>query len=320
MGDPSGVGPVIIAKALPPLKGEAEFVIIGDKRVFNRATDCRLRPTGVPSEVEGPIADYHFIDLNNVSHKNFQFGKLKAEYGRASIAYLDTALDLIRQKEIDCLVTCPISKEAVAKSGLHNFRGHTDYLAERTNTKEFVMMLLNKSLRFSLVTRHIPLGLVSRRLSSQAINRTIEITFAALRDLFSIRNPRLVVCGVNPHASDNGLIGEEENMLIKPTLKRLRRRFRFLDGPLPADIAILRAALRDYDCVIALYHDQALIPLKLSGGLSGVNMTLGLPFVRTSPLHGVAFDVATRAEKADASSLVESIRLAIKCTSSRKNI
>jgi 4-hydroxythreonine-4-phosphate dehydrogenase len=308
MGDPSGIGPAIIAKALPKVQKIAEFVVIGDRWVFDRSGHKNTRTQG----------HMKFIDLNNVTHKNFEFGRVKAEYGRASIEYLDKALELIKKKEIDCLVTCPISKDAINKSGFR-FLGATEYLAKHTHTKDFLMMLLNRYLKFSLVTRHIPLEDVPASLSEDKISRAILLTYNALKKFFLIRSPRIVVCALNPHASDCGLIGNQENKVIIPALRCFKKTIKTLDGPLPSDSAILKAKQGKYDAVIAMYHDQALIPLKLSGGLSGVNMTLGLPFVRTSPLHGTAFDIAKRPSLIKPDSLIEAIRLALKCGSNLKN-
>jgi 4-hydroxythreonine-4-phosphate dehydrogenase len=306
MGDPSGIGPTILTKALLELKGLAEFVVIGDGRVFSRVQGSRFK-----------VQSVKFIDLNNVKQKTFEFGKIKAEYGRASIEYLDKALELIRDIKIDCLVTCPISKEAIHKANF-SYSGHTEYLAEKTHCKDLVMMLLNRHIRLSLVTRHIPLSRVSKALDQETLKKTILITHSALRRLFLIKNPRLVVCGLNPHASDNGVVGDEENRVIKPLLQKLKNKIRVLDGPLSSDIAIARAYSGSYDAVIALYHDQALIPLKLLNGNSGVNITLGLNVVRTSPLHGTAFDAAGDFRRADPRSLIEAIRLSIKCTLNQK--
>ncbi|MDP3731995.1 MAG: 4-hydroxythreonine-4-phosphate dehydrogenase PdxA [Candidatus Omnitrophota bacterium] len=331
MGDPAGIGPEIIPKALKKLKGLANFVIIGDKWVF-----------GQLSAISYQLSALKFIDLNNVPHKNFKFGKIKAEYGKASVEYIDKAIELIKNKQIDCLVTCPISKEAVSLAGFDNFTGHTEYLSARTNTKYFAMMLLNRKLKFSLVTGHIPLKDVPSKLDTDKIYKTVLLAYRSLKQLFLIKNPRMAVCGLNPHASDNGLLGEEENKIIKPALKRLRLRLRDIDGTLSADVAVLKAAQKKYDCIIAMYHDQALIPLKLSDEYAGVNLTLGLPFIRTSPLHGTAFDISGRFNTprpegcgfrprsipplrtpdfspgglhlANATSLIEAIKLAVRCT------
>ncbi|MDD5348157.1 MAG: 4-hydroxythreonine-4-phosphate dehydrogenase PdxA, partial [Candidatus Omnitrophica bacterium] len=165
--------------------------------------------------------------------------------------------------------------------------------------------------------RHIALREVPRRITPEAIRHTVQVTAGSLRELFGIRVPRLVVCGINPHGSDNGVIGSEENEVIRPAVRVLKKRFPAIDGPLGADVAIARALQKKYDCVIAMYHDQALIPLKVLGDESGVNMTLGLGFVRTSPLHGTAFDIAGKA-KADPSSLVAAISFAIRCCQNQK--
>lgn len=315
MGDPSGIGPAITLKAIRKLRGLADFVVIGDEWVLNRIS--HIAPC-LPEQVRYRISGAHLVDLKNVSHKNFSFGKIRAEYGRASIEYLDKALELIKNRQIDCLVTCPISKEAVNLAGLTGFSGHTEYLAKHSGTKNFVMMLLNRHLKISLVTRHIPLKSVSRSLDKDKLYKNIYITHQALKKLFAIKNPRIVVCGLNPHASDNGLMGNEENQIIKPVLKKLKRLIKYIDGPLPADVAIKRAREKRYDCVIAMYHDQALIPLKLLGDRTGVNITLGLSFIRTSPLHGTAFDIAAKFSLVDPASLIEAIKLAVRCTQNLK--
>ncbi|MEI6631258.1 MAG: 4-hydroxythreonine-4-phosphate dehydrogenase PdxA [bacterium] len=304
MGDPSGVGPEIVAAALKGVKGKAEFIVIGDRWVFKKAKVDILE-------------EHKFIDLANVRRRNFRFGRIKAEYGRASIEYLERALELIKDKELDCLVTGPISKESINRAGF-KFRGHTEYLVRRTQSKNFAMMLLNNRLKFSLVTRHIPIAKVPYALKREGLYITASLTHWALKKLFLINRPRIVVCGLNPHASDNGLIGGEENEIIKPALSAIRKSFPNVYGPLPADIAIARTAQGSYDCVIAMYHDQALIPLKLTSAESGVNITLGLPFVRTSPLHGTAFDIAGK-DLARPDSLIAAINLAITCSINLKN-
>ena len=283
IGDPSGIGPYITAKAVERLERLAEFIVIGDGWVFEKAKSKKQK-----------AKNYRFIDLKNVEEKNFKFGQVRAEYGKASIEYLDKALELIKSKEIDCIVTCPISKEAINLAG-YKYSGHTEYFSHKTGVNDSVMMLLNSRLKISLVTRHSPLARVTSELTEEKIYKTILLTRRSLKELFFLKKPRLVVCGVNPHASDNGLIGSEENNTVKPALRRLAAiadSGSIIDGPLSADVAITRAAQGEYDCVIAMYHDQALIPLKLTDDKNGVNITLGLDFVRTSPLHGTAFDIA----------------------------
>jgi 4-hydroxythreonine-4-phosphate dehydrogenase len=218
------------------------------------------------------------------------------------------------------MVTCPVSKEAIDSGGISGFRGQTEYLAASTRTKDFLMLLLNGSLRFSLLTRHMPLKDVPSGLTEGNIYRTIILTHRYIKQLFSIRRPRLAVCGLNPHASDNGLLGQEENDIIGPAVERAEKKAGGISGPLPADSAAFKAAQGLYDCVVAIYHDQALIPLKMFRAYGGVNITAGLPFVRCSPLHGTAFDIAAKPKLARPDSLIEAARLAIKCSLSlRKN-
>lgn len=303
IGDPSGIGPGISASALVGLKGLADFTVIGDEGVLSLTGGYRdLKKSGA-----------RIVDLANVRAKGFSFGRVSAEYGRASMEYLDAALALIKSKQIDCLVTCPISKEAINKAGF-NFSGHTEYLSLRTHAKDTVMMLLNGDLRISLVTRHIPLECVPRKLSQDLVIKTVFLTYQALKKMFSLGKPSVAVCGLNPHASDHGIIGDEEKKIIEPALRQLRKKGVLADGPFSADVAIAKANQGRYAAAVAMYHDQALIPLKLAGDYLGVNLTLGLPFVRTSPLHGTAFDIAAAAGSANPASLKEAIKLAVKCT------
>lgn len=313
VGDPSGIGPAITLKAIAELGDFVEFSVISDAWVLKKAQG--LLPVRQAEKLKA--LNFKLFDLNNVDHRNFSFGKIRAEYGRASVDYLDKALDFIRAKMIDCLVTCPISKEAINLAGIR-YSGHTEYFSKQLNCNNAVMMLLNKYLKFSLVTRHIPLKNVALKLDQEGICTVIKITYSALKKLFAMANPRIAVCALNPHASDNGLIGSEEKSIISPALKRIKSSSGISAVLLPADIAIKKALLKEYDCLIALYHDQALIPLKLSGQDSGVNLTLGLPFIRTSALHGTAFDIAANPKAADPDSLIAAIKLAVRCTQNLK--
>lgn len=305
IGDPSGIGPTIILKALEGIKVRADFTVIGDSCAIKNAPGPRnaIRRAG-------------FIDLKNVNPRTFRLGRITAEYGRASVGYLDKAMELLRRGDIDAVVTCPISKEAIGLAGYRYF-GHTEYLKEKSGSSYVVMMLLNRCLRFSLLTRHAPIKKLASLINAEDLNRHIEMTYAALVELFSISTPRIVVCGLNPHASDNGVIGSEENGIIKPALIGIREKYEGICGPLPADSAIASLLKRKFDCAVAMYHDQALIPLRLSGINTGVNITLGLPFIRTSPLHGTAFDIAPEGS-ADSSSLEAAIKLAIKCALNKR--
>ena len=311
IGDPAGIGPAITLRALKILKAKVDFTVIGSSFVLAKAAKL-LKITPAPVKL---------IDLNNVKEKNFNFGSLNAQNGRACMEYLDVALELLKKNKIDCLVTCPISKAAINLAGAR-FSGHTEYLGKRTGCQDLVMLLINDKLKFSLVTRHIRLRDVSRMLTQKKLENNILNTVEGLKNLFLIKKPRLVICGVNPHASDSGVIGTEEQEIIVPVIKNLNKKLNgaTIGGVLAADVAIWQAAQGKFDCVIAAYHDQALIALKLTGFDSGVNLTLGLPFVRTSPLHGVAFDIARKPALANPRSLMAAIKLAIKCTLNQKKV
>lgn len=302
IGDPSGIGPAITVKALNKLAGRADFVVIGDCRVLERIKGFR-------SLLKNKVK---IVDLNNVSRKGFRFGEIRQDYGKASIEYLDKSLKLLNDKEIDCLITCPISKDSINRAGF-KYNGHTEYFIAKTKTKDVQMMLLNKYLKFTLVTRHLSLQEVSRSLSIDSICRATLATWKSLKEIFGIRFPKVAICALNPHASDNGLLGSEESRVIKPAFERLKKKISPIFGPIPADTAIKEAFNGKFDALIAMYHDQALIPLKLTGADSGVNITLGLNFIRTSPLHGTAFDIAGNIKYADPKSLISAIGLALKC-------
>ncbi len=301
MGDPSGIGPGIIGRALRDCRLRADFTVIGSARVLSMLPRGYGLPQGVRLE-----------DLDNVPAKGFSFGRISPLNGRACMEYLEAACAGLSAGRYDCLVTCPISKEAVNAAGF-KWPGHTEYLAWKSGTAEAEMLLLNDKLRFVVLTRHLPLRKAAQAIKPGRLTSAVTSVRRCLKGMFRIASPRLAVCGVNPHAGDNGVIGDEEVRLLAPETARLRLKFGGIDGPLAADTAIARALSGRYDCVVAMYHDQAMIPLKITGAGSGVNLTIGLPYVRTSPLHGTAFDIADRPGLEDPSSLACAVRLAVKC-------
>lgn len=308
MGDPSGIGPAITVKALNELAGQADFVLLGDSRVLEKIK-------GFKNLLKNKVK---IVSLDNIKIKGFKFGEIRGEYGRASIEYLDKSLELLRSKDIECLITSPVSKDAINRAGF-KFSGHTEYFINKTRPGYGTqMMLLNKYLRFTLVTRHLSLKEVPEALNAELIYRSALVTYRSLKEIFGISSPRIAICGLNPHASDNGLFGYEEEKIINPALRRIKEEVKFISGPLPADTAIQKAFNGKFDALIAMYHDQALIPLKLTGADSGVNITLGLKFIRTSPLHGTAFDIARDPKSANPKSLISAIKLALKCASTQK--
>jgi 4-hydroxythreonine-4-phosphate dehydrogenase len=226
---------------------------------------------------------------------------------------IDTALKLIKAGKIDVLITAPVNKAAINKAHPKSlFTGHTEYLARAAKTKDFAMMLIGGPLRVSLVTRHIALKDVPGVLTKGKIEKTICLTALSLKKYFRIRRPRIAVCGLNPHSGEQGLMGQEERRIIQPAIRQAKKRagFASIQGPLPADTVFHAALQGKFDAVVAMYHDQGLIPLKALFLHQGVNLTLGLPFVRTSCDHGTAYDIAGK-DKADPGSMKAAIKLAV---------
>ncbi|MCM8779743.1 MAG: 4-hydroxythreonine-4-phosphate dehydrogenase PdxA [Candidatus Omnitrophica bacterium] len=242
---------------------------------------------------------------------------MNKDYGRASVEYIQTAVDLLKRKELDCLVTCPISKEAMRLAGF-KYSGHTELLADLSGCDKPLMILINRYLKFAMVTRHLAFKKVPQALTGAVICNTFLLAHKAMKQMFGLAFPRIVVLALNPHASDGGILGREEQDIIIPAVKRLRKIRFFLDGPLPADSGIKMLLEKQYDCALAMYHDQALIALKLSDAESGVNLTYGLPYVRTSPLHGTAFNIAGK-NKACPNPLIWAIKQSVECAYNLKN-
>jgi 4-hydroxythreonine-4-phosphate dehydrogenase len=300
MGDPSGAGPEVALKALasPEVKGLADFLLIGDGSVVDRL-----------KKDMGLVLRQRFEDMSNVSKKKFAYGRCDAAFGNASMRYIDRALELLNAGASDALVTAPVNKSAIRAAGYRGFEGHTEYLARKSGVKDFAMMFVGPRLKVAPVTRHIALKDVPSKLSVDGIYRTIRLAHKCLQVYFRIRDPKIAVAGLNPHAGDGGAFGDEESRIIAPAVKKASRFGGRITGPLSPD-AIFSAALSGkFDCVVAMYHDQALAPFKMLYFDSGVNLTLGLPFVRTSPDHGTAFDIAGKGA-ANPASMIEAIKLA----------
>jgi 4-hydroxythreonine-4-phosphate dehydrogenase len=292
LGDPTGIGPEIVARALAE-RPDLEVVVFGDEGVLARAAKIVgvAGVAGVASPRARVYAATHLAD-DEVTP-----GRPNDVSGRAQLAYLTAAVDAALAGEVAALVTAPISKEWIGRAGF-KFPGHTEYLAARAGVSEFAMMLAGPRLRVTVATTHVPLAEVPRLLTSEGIASTIWLTAEGLARRFGIAAPRVAVAGLNPHAGEAGRFGDEEERLVKPAIEKARARLASaglaatVDGPLVPDSVFRQAAGGAYDAVVALYHDQGLIPLKLLHFDDGVNLTLGLPFVRTSPDHGTAYDIA----------------------------
>jgi len=296
-GDPGGCGPYITLKAIDSFKqGEFEFFVIGDQKIFKKIS--------IYKKVSRKI---NFIDLNTSGIEGLEKGKPSRLSGKASLSYLNKALELMKEKKIKRLVTAPLSKEAV-KSVLKEFSGHTEYLANYFNIKNFVMMMASSSLRVVMATRHINLKEVSSSLFKEDIYKLLCLTYESLNKQFKVKKPRIAFCAVNPHAGLKTFIGKEEKIIIQAKKKFKKETY----GPYSADTIFTKDNLKKYDCVICAYHDQAMIPFKLLSFNTGVNVTLGLSIVRTSPAHGVAYDLMISGKIPFHSSMLEAIKLAAK--------
>lgn len=296
-GDPAGIGAEIITKALKKraIKECATFKIIGDLKLFQRYN---------PKIAQ----QFPFIDIPLTNKKTFKLGTLNANNGEASIAYLDQAIKLLKKKQIHALVTGPLCKEAVCLSNA-KFVGHTEYLAQAFQTKNVGMLFVAKKMRVIIATRHMALNKISTNLTTKLIYDTIALTNQALKKQFHIKKPHIAVCGLNPHAGEGGRMGCEEITTIIPAIKKARQNRMLAQGPFAADTLFTPQNIKDFDAVVAMYHDQGCLPIKTLYMDELVNCTIGLPIIRTSPAHGTAFDIAGK-DKANPSSMQAAIHCA----------
>lgn len=295
MGCPVGVGPEILLRffATPGAMNGAA-VVVGDAGVLRRV--AAHLGIDVTVEVWQPGQDVPFgvvpvLSLSDLAETDCSWGQPNQLTGRAMGRYIEETVRLVREGVLSGMVTCPIAKSALNAAG-YNYPGHTEMLAELTATDDFAMMLAGERLRVTLVTIHCALEKVVGLLSVEAVERLIRITGRALRDDFGIKTPRIAVAGLNPHAGEGGMFGDEEARCIAPAIKKAESEGWQVEGPFPPDTVFFKAANGDFDAVVCMYHDQGLIPFKLLHFADGVNVTLGLPIVRTSVDHGTAYDIA----------------------------
>lgn len=306
MGDPAGIGPEVALRAClsRELLRRARFALVGDAGVFRDA--ARRMRLG-----RALAAARRSISLDETSALAASQRRPGAPCGAgAEAAYraIVRSVELVKRGEADGVVTAPVAKHAIQSLG-YDFPGHTELIARLAGDAEVRMMMAGASLRVVLVTTHIRLLDVPAAVTTERVARTAEIAHGALRRQFGFRRPRLALAGLNPHAGEAGAFGDEEERVLAPAVAAARARGIVLDGPHPPDTVFFRAHAGEFDAVISLYHDQGLIPFKLLHFHDGVNVTIGLPFPRTSPDHGTAFDIAGRG-RADASSMASAIRLA----------
>ena len=330
MGDPAGVGPEIIVKAcrrlLPRLEaGEMRLLVIGHRSALRAARDLLHEDLAfAPADPESPLPPLGLLPAGE-EQAPIRFGELTPEAGRFAYLAVERAVALAQAGRIDAIVTAPLNKEALNRAGYH-YAGHTDMLAALTHTRSSVMLLAHGDMRVSHVTTHVALEKVPALLTPERLRRTIDLTQAALLDL-GIAHPRIAVAALNPHAGEGGLFGMQDIAVTTPVVAQCQADGLAVTGPVPGDTVFVKLRARQFDAVVAMYHDQGHIPVKLLGfqvdpatgawqALSGVNITLGLPVIRTSVDHGTAFDIAGKGV-ANEDSLIEAIDYALLLASHR---
>ena len=289
-GEPAGIGPELCVAAARVFRG-ATLRVIGDRGILKGCPRVEHVPLAVPRKA----------------------GRLDTRTAGYGVQVLDRALRGCLSGEFDAMVTAPVHKGVLNDAGFA-FTGHTEYLAAKARAPHAVMMLVGGGLRVALATTHLPLAEVPHAITRQGLVATLRVLHADLRKRFGIRRPRILVAGLNPHGGESGHFGTEERTTIEPAIAAARRLGIAAEGPIPADTLFVPARLKRADCVLALYHDQGLPVLKYASFGRGVNVTLGLPFVRTSVDHGTALDIAGKG-RADAGSLLEALKLARKLAS-----
>ncbi|HAR62655.1 MAG TPA: 4-hydroxythreonine-4-phosphate dehydrogenase PdxA [Candidatus Margulisbacteria bacterium] len=315
MGDGAGIGPEVIVKTFNRADTFKDCipVVIGDYQVIEKAIDKFLR---VPIAVHSVKSIYdisqkpyvlNILDLENLKNSSIVFGQINSETGKASAEYVIKAIELALAGDIDAIVTAPISKYAIQKAGF-KYDGHTEILAEKTKTANYAMAFFSEKINVTLVTTHIPLSKVAEQINKNLLFDKIYLAYNALLNL-GIKTPKIAVAGLNPHAGESGLFGKEEEESIVPAIKQAQHLGIKISGPFPADTLFTANNLKYYDMFIAMYHDQGLIPVKMLAFDSAVNVTLGLPIIRTSVDHGTAFDIAGKGI-ANPSSMIEALKLA----------
>ena len=310
-GEPAGIGPEIAAAAWAALKSEVPMLWLGDPQHL---------PKDTPVHQAADPSDIHPAKMT-VLPRDFGppavAGRPNPAHAQGVVDAIRGGVDLVRAGAAQALCTAPIHKAALIDGADFAYPGHTEYLAALAGTDQVVMMLACDALRVVPTTIHIPLAAVPQTLTASLLTDTLLITHAALRRDFGIAQPRIAVAGLNPHAGEDGKMGGEEIEMITPVLDALRSQGMNISGPMSADTMFHAGARAQYDVAVCMYHDQALIPIKTLDFSGGVNITLGLPFIRTSPDHGTAFDIAGKGV-ADATSMIAAIRMAAQMADARE--
>jgi len=296
VGDEAGVGPEVVIKTLARKRiKSARFVIYGSQAVFDSVSAAlklvvRYRRIEMLDQLDRR-SRVHLLDCPQHEIKNVEPGKSSVHTARNAFRYITLAARDALAGRIDAITTAPIAKISMLRAGI-NIPGHTDYLAQLSHSDDYAMMFVGGRMKVILASIHTSLESVPGLITRSNLRKKVLLVDSALRNLFGLKNPSIAVCGLNPHAGEGGMLGTEESKVMNPVIRQLRRRGVNVLGPYPADTIFNRVLAGEFDSVLAMYHDQGMIPIKLLAFDTAVNMTIGLPFIRTSPDHGTAFDIA----------------------------
>ncbi|MFC1496244.1 4-hydroxythreonine-4-phosphate dehydrogenase PdxA [Candidatus Margulisiibacteriota bacterium] len=315
MGDPAGIGPEISIKAIinSEVLRNARCLLIGDinilklARKYSKIAAVEFRPIKEIAQAKFIRGKIDVLDLQNVPISKYKIGVKSALSGRAAIEYIEAAINIAINGKVDAITTGPINKESIHKAGF-KYAGHTEILAKRTKCKKYAMMFVSESIWIILVSTHLALARVPTYITKEKVLNTIKLAQSTLLKVRG-RAPRIAVAGLNPHAGEGGIFGKEDLRIIKPAVDAARKAGINVEGPISPDAVYYLAKVGMYDIVVSMYHDQGLIPLKLLSFNNSVNVTVGLPIVRTSVDHGTGFDIAGRGW-ANPSSLIQAIKVA----------
>jgi 4-phospho-D-threonate 3-dehydrogenase / 4-phospho-D-erythronate 3-dehydrogenase len=322
MGDPAGIGPEVVLKALAhaAVYAQCRPLVVGDARILRRAaawlsgSTPEIAVVATPAEGRYEPGRIDVLDLANADPAACPVGEVSAAAGNAAVEAVFRACDLAMAGDVDGVVTAPLNKAAMNLAG-HHFAGHTELLTERTGASKVSMLLVGPNLRIVHVSTHVSLAEAIRRVTPERVGEVIQIAADACRAL-GIERPRIAVAGLNPHAGEGGLFGQEEIESIVPAIEAARARGLDVSDPQPPDTVFLRATKGNYDIVVAMYHDQGHIPMKVLAFDSGVNVSVGLPIVRTSVDHGTAFDIAGTGVASE-ESMLAAIDVAVRMAAAR---
>lgn len=324
MGDAAGIGPEVLTKAMldKSIAKVSRPLVIGDSQIMEDALKIIKKHGKINSikNIKDAEFKYGCIDvlvIPDTKIENLIKGQINISAAKAAVSYIKQATMLAMSRELDAIVTGPINKMAIRKAGFY-FDGHTEFLAQLTNTRRYAMMFVGGGLYVVLVTAHLPIKRIGNFIIREKVLKIIKLTKEIMETYFKIKNPKIGVAGLNPHAGESGVFGQEEIKEIIPAIIESREKGINVVGPISPDILFFKAKKGEFDVIIAMYHDQGLIPIKMLDFEKTVNLTIGLPFVRTSVDHGVAYDIAGRGT-ASHLSMIQAIKLAAKLSQIKRN-